>query len=42
MRTDRSARAATLVDSLGRLDFPATAARVRARGRLEARAVEGN
>jgi hypothetical protein len=42
MRTDRSARAAALVDSLGRLDFPTTAARVRARGRLEARAVEGN
>jgi hypothetical protein len=42
MRTDRSARAAALVDSLGRLDFPATAARVRARGRLEARTVAGN
>ena len=37
MRADRSARAAALVDSLGRLDFPATSARVHARGRLEAR-----
>ena len=42
MRADRSARAGTLVDSLGRLDFPATAARVDARGRLEARVVGGN
>ena len=42
MRPDRSARAAALVDSLGRLDFPATAARVRARGRLEARTIPGD
>jgi hypothetical protein len=42
MRADRSTRAAALVDSLGRLDFPATAARVDARGRLEARGVGGN
>ena len=42
MRVDRSARAAALVDSLGRLDFPTTAARVRVRGRLEPRVVEGH
>jgi hypothetical protein len=41
MRADRSVRAGALVDSLGRLDFPATGARVRARGKLEARAVTG-
>ena len=41
MRPDRSARAVALVDSLGRLDFPATGARARARGRLEARAMPG-
>ena len=39
MRADRSARAAALVDSLGRLDFPATGARVHGRGRLEPRAI---
>ena len=39
MRSDPSARAAALVDSLGRLDFPSTGARVRANGRLEARAI---
>jgi hypothetical protein len=39
MRADRSARAAALVDSLGHLDFPVTAARVHASGRLEARAI---
>ena len=42
MRADRSARAAALVDSLGRLDFPATGARVGARGRLEARTITGS
>jgi hypothetical protein len=41
MRADRTARAAILVDSLGRLDFPATGARVRARGHLEARVITG-
>jgi hypothetical protein len=39
MRRDRSARAVTLVDSLGRLDFPVTGARAHARGRLEARVI---
>jgi len=41
MRVDRSARAAALVDSLGRLDFPSTAARVHGRGRLEPRTIAG-
>jgi len=41
MRVDRSARAAALVDSLGRLDFPSTSARVHGRGRLEPRAISG-
>jgi poly-gamma-glutamate capsule biosynthesis protein CapA/YwtB (metallophosphatase superfamily) len=41
MRLDRSARAAALVDSLGRLDFPVTGARVRARGRLKPRTIPG-
>jgi hypothetical protein len=41
MRPDGSARAAALVDSLGRLDFPVTGARVRARGRLEPRTIAG-
>lgn len=41
MRPDASGRARALVDSLGRLDFPATGARVRAGGRLEARALTG-
>ena len=41
MRVDRSARAGALVDSLGRLDFPVTGARVRARGRLEPRTING-
>ena len=42
MRPDRSARAVALVDSLGRLDFPATGARAHSRGRLEARAITGS
>jgi hypothetical protein len=37
LRRDARARATTLVDSLGRLDFPATAARVGRNGRLRAR-----
>ncbi len=37
MRRDTRARATSLVDSLGRLDFPATAARVERDGRLRAR-----
>ena len=41
MRVDRSARAAALVDSLGRLDFPSTSARVHGRGRLEPRTIAG-
>ena len=41
MRADPSGRARSLVDSLGRLDFPTTGARVRAGGRLEARAITG-
>ena len=41
MRADMDARAAALVDSLGRLDFPATGARVGASGRLEARTITG-
>ena len=38
MRRDRTARALTLVDSLGRIDFPSTGARVARTGRLQARA----
>jgi hypothetical protein len=41
MRRDARARATVLVDSLGRLDFPATAARVGRDGRLRARDGEG-
>jgi hypothetical protein len=41
MRPDASGRARALVDSLGRLDFPTTGARVRSGGRLEARAITG-
>jgi hypothetical protein len=37
LRRDAKARALALVDSLGRLDFPATAARVGRDGRLQAR-----
>ena len=37
LRRDRRAHAAALVDSLGQLDFPATAARVGRDGRLRAR-----
>jgi hypothetical protein len=40
MRPDRTARALTLVDSLGRLDFPSTGARVSRTGRLQARAAD--
>jgi hypothetical protein len=40
LRTDPSARAATLVDSLGRLDFPMTGARAGRGGRLESRRLE--
>jgi hypothetical protein len=36
MQSDASARALTLVDSLGRLDFPGTAARVDKQGALRA------
>ena len=42
MRADASARAAALVDSLGRLDFPLTGARVQGGGRLEARTIPEN
>jgi hypothetical protein len=37
MQSDANGRALALVDSLGRLDFPATAARVGNRGVLRAR-----
>jgi hypothetical protein len=37
LRRDARSRATVLVDSLGRLDFPATAARVGRDGRLRAR-----
>ena len=40
LRADLSARAAALVDSLGRLDFPMTGARVGRGGRLEPRRLE--
>jgi hypothetical protein len=40
LRADPSARAAMLVDSLGRLDFPSTGARVVRGGRLEPRRLE--
>ena len=40
LRADPSARAAALVDSLGRLDFPRTGARVGRGGRLEPRRLE--
>ena len=40
LRSDPSARAAVIVDSLGRLDFPATGARVGSEGRLEPRRLE--
>ena len=40
LRTDPSARAAALVDSLGRLDFPLTGARVGRGGRLEPRRLD--
>lgn len=39
MRSDASGRAHALVDSLGRLDFPRTAARVDRSGKLQARTV---
>jgi hypothetical protein len=42
MRRDASARALTLVDSLSRLDFPATGARVARSGRLQPRALNGS
>jgi hypothetical protein len=41
LRRDATRRALALVDSLGRLDFPATAARVAPTGRLQARAGAG-
>ena len=40
MRSDASRRAIALIDSLGRLDFPRTSARVAASGKLQSRAVE--
>ena len=40
LRVDESARAAALVDSLGRLDFPRTGARVGRGGRLEPRTLD--
>jgi hypothetical protein len=42
LRVDPSARAAALVDSLGRLDFPSTGARVAPSGRLEPRTLEAS
>ena len=40
MRRDATARARALVDSLGRLDFPATGARVARGGRLQSRVLD--
>jgi hypothetical protein len=42
LQADPSARAAALVDSLGRLDFPRTGARVGSGGRLQARRLESS
>jgi hypothetical protein len=41
MRRDANARALALVDSLGRLDFPTTGARVARSGRLQSRVLDG-
>jgi hypothetical protein len=41
LRHDASARAVTLVDSLSRLDFPATGVRVARAGRLQSRTLSG-
>jgi hypothetical protein len=41
MRSDATARAVALVDSLGRIDFPATGARVARTGRLQPRRLNG-